>query len=526
MSRQNRRKKPWGPGLVITLLLIILVAEFIGVLAVTKLIPVYLLFVIGIVMMTVVVMVGFLTGDNRKKARFIIGAILAILMVAGIVIGNLYVLKTYNTLSIISDVNTKSSSIGVYVKKDDPANSIFDAKDYTFGTLSGLDEENTAEAVNQITKEVAGSIEVKEVGGVTELIDALRNGDCQAIILNSAYIPVLDDMEGYENIEDEMKEINIQVVSLTLDANKKQGVTADLKEIENDNVLQFYISGVDTRNSMLVNSRSDVNIIATVNTDTHQVLLISTPRDFYVPLSISNGVPDKLTHAGIYGVDCSMDTLSMLYDIKISNYFRVNFTGFVKIIDAMGGITVNSDYDFTSDDHYHYTVGENELNGEEALSFARERHAFAQGDRQRGRDQMLVIQAVIKKATSPDILSSYTSILSAAENCFDTDLSYDRIAELVRQQLEDGRGWDVITYSVDGSGASEKPYSLSTKAYVMIPDETTIEKAKALIDKMAADEKISQEEADSDAPVITDEVSEKDFDKPAETESESETEEE
>lgn len=214
--------------------------------------------------------------------------------------------------------------------------------------------------------------------------------------------------------------------------------------------------------------------------------MVSTPRDYFVPLSISNGVPDKLTHAGIYGVNVSMDTLNMLYDININYYFRLNFAGFEKIIDALGGITVNSDYEFDSQNTkgYHFNKGENHLNGEQALVFTRERYAFKEGDRQRGRDQMAVIQGVVDKATQPAFLKNYLSVMDSLDGCFETNVPYDIIASLVRKQLDEGGSWQVLSYSTDGTGDTQKPYSMSQKAYVMIPDQTTVDKAKTLMKKV------------------------------------------
>ncbi len=506
MSRQYNRKKAWGPGLVIVILLILLVAEFCGLLFVTKLFPVYLIIVAAIILLTIVLIIGILTGNARKKAPFIFGGVLAVMMLIALVLGNLYVIQTYNTLTRISDVNTKTSAIGVYVLDDDPAQTITDAKDYVFGTLSGMDEENTTEAINKIISDVGQSIQIKSHPGVTQVADALLSGECQAIILNHAYLPLLADMEGYEDIEDRLREIN--VMELQSELKEKDDVVDE--EVVNSNVLQLYLSGVDTRSNRLENSRSDVNIIATINMETHQALLISTPRDYFVPLSISDGVPDKLTHAGIYGIDCSMDTLGMLYDTEVKNYFRVNFVGFVKLIDAMGGITVHSDYDFTSDDDFHYTQGLNNLNGEEALSFARERHAFADGDRQRGKDQMAVIEAVIKKATSTELLKNYSNIMAAAEGSFDTNISYSTIAELVRKQLSNNEPYTVLRYSVDGTGGNERPYSMSANAYVMIPDQETVDKAKSLISRVKNNEVLTEADLGISETEMTEETVETD----------------
>ena len=223
--------------------------------------------------------------------------------------------------------------------------------------------------------------------------------------------------------------------------------------------------------------------MATVNTETHQVLLVSTPRDYFVPLSISNGVPDKLTHAGIYGIDVSKDTLAMLYQTDIDYYFRVNFGGFEKIIDSLGGITIVSDYTFDSQnvDGYSYVKGENQVNGAQALAFARERYAFSEGDRQRGKNQLHVIEGVINKAMSPALLKNYSQTMESLVGSFETNVPYDVIAGLIRQQLSDGGDWSVESYSVDGSGATKVPYSMSMAAYVMIPDMNTVNTA---IEKM------------------------------------------
>ena len=496
MSSKRRRKKARVPGLIITIILLLLVAEFVGLLAITKLLPVYLLFAVGIVFMTCVLLVAMLTGNFRKKVRFIIGAILGVLLLAILLLGNLYVMSTYNTLNKISGVNTQTSQIGVYVLKDDSAQSIEDAKSYTFGTLSNLDTENTQAAVKQIEERTGQSVKTQEENGVTKLVDSLLDGSCDAIILNHAYLPVLEDMEGYADIEDKIRELDLLSVDVEIKTDDTASSDDTAKQTDPDNIIRLYISGIDTRGSEIINTRSDVNIIATINTDTKQMLLVSTPRDYFVPLSISNGVPDKLTHAGIYGIDVSMDTLGMLYDISLDDYFRVNFAGFIKIIDALGGVDVNSEEAFTAytDSRYSYTKGINHLGGEAALAYARERYAFSDGDRARGRHQMEVISAVMQKALSPDILSHYTDVLAGIDGCFETNFSYDRLAELVRQQLTDSGSWNIVSYSVNGSGDTRQPYSMSANAYVMIPDQTTVDKAKELMQQVVDGEVVNLNE--------------------------------
>ena len=245
-------------------------------------------------------------------------------------------------------------------------------------------------------------------------------------------------------------------------------------------IYTLYISGSDTRQGLNTVGRSDVNILATINTETRQILLVTTPRDYYVPLPVSGGIPDKLTHAGIYGVNVSIGTLEMLYDTDIDYYFRLNFSGFTGIVDALGGITVDNDVAFTKD-NYTYPVGKVQMDGKMALTFARERYSFVDGDIQRGKNQLKVISAIIDKALSPDILVRYNSIMDSIKDCFEMDVPYDDIAALVRRQLSDNGSWNVVQCSVTGTGDSQVPYSMSDYAYVMRPDYNTVNKAKELM---------------------------------------------
>ncbi|MDD7152723.1 MAG: LCP family protein [Faecalibacterium prausnitzii] len=249
-----------------------------------------------------------------------------------------------------------------------------------------------------------------------------------------------------------------------------------------------YLSGVDTRGELTEKARSDVNILAVVNPKTKQVALINTPRDYYVDLAGTNS-KDKLTHAGLYGVETSMETLGNLYDVEVTDYIRINFAGFMSIVDALGGVDVYSDQAFTSVgspgyyDPTSFVEGWNHLDGKAALAFARERHAFASGDIQRGIDQMKVIDAMLNKIKSPALLMNFSKLMDAASDCFVTSLSQDQISALVRMQLSDFAEWDIQSCTVTGSsGTSTKCYSAKgQKLYVMKPDESSVNKAKELI---------------------------------------------
>lgn len=500
MSRR-RRRNDWIPGAVITIIVIMLSVVFMGLLAMTKMIPTIYMLIIGIVLAVIAAIIWLLVWHTRYTGRFIGGTVLAVIMIAILAFGGFYINKTRSAISNISGETTEVTQMAVYVKSDDAADSVEATAGYTYGILSSLDRENTDGAVAHLNSQFGTEVQTKEYAGLTELADGILNGEVNAMLLNSGYLSVYEDMDGYTDFSTKIKEVGTVDVESTIQSAEESAPIEPITTANGGKVYTIYLSGIDTRGEMTAKSRSDVNIIATVNTDTHEILLVSTPRDYFVPLSISGGVPDKLTHAGIYGIDVCMDTLGMLYDIDINYYFRINFGGFVKVIDALGGITVNSDYDFDSKNilGYHFNKGENYVNGEQALIFARERYAFQEGDRQRGKNQMEVIRGVVKKALSPEILTSYSSILSSLDGCFGTNITYEEIAQILQQQLTNGGDWTIVSYSVNGTGATEKPYSMSQKAYVMVPDYNTVDKAKSLMEKVRNGEVVTQEEAD--APV-------------------------
>ncbi|MCR5692041.1 MAG: LCP family protein, partial [Eubacterium sp.] len=271
-----------------------------------------------------------------------------------------------------------------------------------------------------------------------------------------------------------------------------------------------YISGIDVYGKVSQTSRSDVNIIAVVNPITKKVLLVSTPRDYYVPLynddgkSYSGGIPDKLTHAGIYGVDVSMGTLEHIYDLDINYYVRVNFTSVKKIVNILGGVEVYSDYDFISDwgpngagTHYKFKKGYNKVNGKKALAFCRERHHFDNGDYQRGRDHQHMIEAILNKVMSPKVLQDFSSLLKESKSMFQTNMSTKKIVSLCNMQLSDMATWKISYANAAGTGSKQTTYSIRSNAlYVCMPDDSSIAKIKKKIKKVMSETEADIKETD------------------------------
>lgn len=487
---KRRNSIDWFVGRVALLLCVFMSFVFMVSLAFTKLLPTKLMLVVALALALLALLVGLLTWRSRYRVRYVLGLALAVLVCVVLGVGTSYVFEGLNTAKEITTVRTEVAAVGIYVRAEDTNDFAAVAGSYRYGILANQDRENTNEALSQINQEYGVDIQPTSYQGLPQLIDGLFASEVDAIIVNSAYISLLSEMEGYEDAASRLREVKVTHVERQVEVqpeetqvpeDRLQGVTEETADSTQEGMIfTVFISGIDSRSGLVEKSRSDVNILASVNTATKQVVLISTPRDFYVPLSISNGAKDKLTHAGIYGINVCMDTMAMLYNVNVDYYFRVNFTGFEDIIDALGGVTVNSEYSFSTD-NYSFTEGANDMDGAKALEFVRERYAFASGDRQRGKNQLALIKAVISKAMSPELLMNYSSLMNALSGSFETSVPYDTISTVVREQLDKGGDWNVVSYSADGTGDSQIPYSMSQYAYVMVPDESTVETAKSLI---------------------------------------------
>jgi LCP family protein required for cell wall assembly len=389
-----------------------------------------------------------------------------------------YILKTSGIL-LGGNVNYKTYNFSVLVLKDSGYEEIEDLENKTLGyyETSNVDSDLVLEEIN---KEVDASL--KDGSSYEDLVEKLLNGELDSIVMEDSYLSMLEDGDySYEGIDDFIEKsqviytfsikVEVEDISKDLDVTKK--------------VFNIYISGMDEYGTVSSVSRSDVNIIATINPQTKQILLTSIPRDYYVQVNGTTGLKDKLTHAGLYGVESSVATIEDLLGIEINYYVKVNFTSVVEIIDAIDGVEVYSEYDFTSKDSFHYSKGYNKVNGEEALSFARERYAFAAGDNQRGKNQQALIEAIIRKCTSSSIIYKYNSLLKSIDGSFITNMSSNRITSLIKMQLNDMSSWTVTSNNLVGNDSYEYTYSYSSqKLYVMVPDEESIEEASALINSV------------------------------------------
>lgn len=436
---------------------------------------------------------------SRKKAVAIVMSILSLLVTGAVAYGFLTITKLDKTLNNIStDSRLEVVEMSVVVLKDDKAQTVTDISGYKVGYY---DQDAASEDMKtELSANLTSDVDFKGYANPIFLADSLLKSDEEAIILNATYIDIISEIEGYEDFADKVRVLDTLHVETEAKYDASDAVpTATNSDAKAENIEEVtteepfklssgsdcftvYISGIDTYGSVNTRSRSDVNILAVVNTTTGKIQLINTPRDYYVPLPISNGSRDKLTHAGIYGIEVSEGTIADLYGIQIDYYLRMNFTSFVTIIDELGGVDVNSEYDF-SVGGFHYNKGINHLNGTQALAFARERHSFNTGDVQRGKDQMEVIKGVIQRLSSKEMLTNFDSILVAISDSIQTDMPTDTMYSIVRYQLENNLTWSIDTYTVTGYDASNTTFSMpGSYAYVMEPNEDTVNEAKQLIE--------------------------------------------
>lgn len=379
-----------------------------------------------------------------------------------------------NTVNFLDLIKAKNNKEVYYVVA---------LKDSNYDTLETLKNTNIAvynsgkDTVDKAILKLKENIDFKETlnSDLYDISDKLFNNGLSSILIESSFLEVIKEQQ--EDFELKTKVI----YEFTIDVLNEVAFNKVNSKNESFNI---YISGIDSYGSLSTVSRSDVNIVASINPKTNEILLTNIPRDYYVYLRDKPSMKDKLTHAGLYGVESSVGTIEDLLDIDIHYYVRLNFTSVVGIVNDLGGITVNSKYAFRAQSGHYFKKGLNKLNGEAALGFVRERKKLPGGDRTRGENQQEAIRAILEKATTPSILLKYNSIFEKIGTSFETNMSKNEIFNLVKKQLDDNKAWNINSFSLNGTDSSNYTFTYGReKLYVMEPDLTTIEEAKILIAK-------------------------------------------
>ena len=408
-----------------------------------------------------------------KKSRVLTTVLLVVFSIIAAV--SLFAFKSL--VDVAHNMNETASYSEIEMSVVVPSNSsVNDVSDLTsVQAPTDADGSNINELLSHIKSEKGVDLATEKVDSYQAAYENLVNGSSKAMVFNSAYSSLLE--MSYENFQSNLKTIYSYKIKTSI---------KDEAKAHDSNVFNIYISGIDTYGSISTVSRSDVNLILTVNMNTHKILMTETPRDAYVKIPDGGADQyDKLTHAGIYGVETSEKTLENLYGITIDYYARLNFDSFLKLIDALGGITVYNSQAFTSlHGNYEFPVGNVTLDSDKALGFVRERYSLEHGDYDRGNNQMKVIQAILNKLTSLNSVSNYSTIISNVQDSIQTDMKLDTMMKLVNTQLDSGKKFTVTSQEVTGTGSTGEltSYAMPSSSLYMIKlDDASVAKASQAI---------------------------------------------
>ena len=390
--------------------------------------------------------------------------------------------KTFGVLTNMTE-DHKEYNFYVLVREESPYRKLEDLNSKSLGFYN-----DNSELVKKALSNIKEKTTIKDegYGNLDSLGGDLLSADVDAIVI-----------EESQKIKIENAGKSGNSASVKGFADKTRTIYTFKVKIKNEvsginvskDVFNIYVSGMDEYGEVIDSSRSDVNIVVTINPKTKQILLTNIPRDYYVQIHDTVGLKDKMTHSGIYGIETAAATAEDLLGINIDYYIKVNFSSLVNIVDSLGGVEVYSEYDFQSWNGYNFSKGYNRVNGDQALAFVRERKSFNDGDNQRGKNQQALIEAVFRKCTSPSIITKYNSLLNSLDDTVMTNMPMKSITKLAKMQLKEGSKWTITSNSLTGVGGSYYTYTYPYQAlYVTVPDEESLELAKSMIKKVSNDE--------------------------------------
>lgn len=452
-----------------------------------------------------VLLINFSTHGLVSK---IVCSLMVVVLSAVYGLGNYYLYSTNTTLETVTDQGNKAkNTVSVVVLNSSGLENVKSLEGSKLGVLKTIGNEATKKSLTDLKKNNV-TYTKKTYDNMLGMLKALYDGEVDAIVLNEAYRSNVCDLEDYANFNNDTK-----VIHKTVYYTKENSSSLAVSDITSK-PFNILISGNDSFGSLDENSRSDVDMLVTINPVTSTILLASIPRDSYVKevcndYACNYGVYDKLTHTGIYGVDTTKDTIENLLDIDINYVYRVNFTSMIDIVDALGGVDVTVPEGMAVSKFYTNSnlegvhEGENHLDGKRALAYSRERKAYLDGDLQRARNQQQVLQAMFKKATSPEIIKNYTSLLKALIGAFDTNMTTKEITSFIKYQIQAKPSWKFEQFVLKGDNDLKMSAELGSEVSVVILYDSYIniahDKIQAVLDGQSSD----TVEADDDVPAGT-----------------------
>lgn len=481
-KKTKDQKRKFNIYILFEIILIIASIMLFGTIIYINVLPIkYLSLLLGLILILNSIISFILSRKRLKKKIKKVFSVIAIIFSIIFILGSFYIYKTFGVIEDMTQ-KYKTYTYHILVKNDSTYQNIKELEGKNLGYYNNNDE-LTKEALKELEKTIKtknegfGNYESLTKSLFDKETDALLLEDTQKKKLDSASNNASNSLSGFTS---KTKVIYTFEVKVKIEDNTRKTTK---------NTFNVYISGMDEYGKVSEISRSDVNIVLTINPKTKQILITNIPRDYYVKLHDTTGYNDKLTHAGIYGIDTSIATIEDLLGIKIDYYFKVNFSSLQKIIDALGGVEVYSEYSFQSFNGYNFTKGYNKVNGKQALAFVRERKSFADGDNQRGKNQQAMIEAMFRKCTSPEIIVKYNSLLNSLKDSMITNMSTKTMVSLVKMQLSNNTSWTITTNSLTGTGSYDYTYTYPyQELYVTVPGDDSIKDAKEKIEKVSSGE--------------------------------------
>ncbi len=468
-EKQKGKKKKRIISKILTIILGLSILILFGTIFYLNLIPFY--YTIIVFLIFILIAFGLCKCNfSKKKGVRLIGYFFSIILISCCLFGGYYFYNTIGFFWTITNGNYALNTYNIVVLKESNYSTLKDLNKKTIGISETTKEDSLASAQEKINKKIKVTYENYE--DIDSLISSLLENKTDAIILEKSELELLSENNPiyFESLK-------------TIDKIEIKNSIKALQDAVNINNEPFnvYISGIDTYGNINSTSRSDVNILLTVNPKTEKVFITWVPRDYYVYIN-NDSYKDKLTHAGIYGIDSSIYAMEKLLKTNINYYVKVNFTSVIKVIDILDGVTVYNDQTFTTDEGQTFRKGNLTLNGKDALTFVRERHNVAGGDLGRGKNQIKVLEAIMKKAMSPNIITSYNKLLKSLDGAFVTNMNQSTMTGFIRKEIQKPRDWKIENMTLSGTDSSEYTYSYrNMKLYVMLPNEEIVKEAQTKI---------------------------------------------